>query len=146
MYKLFINENLTTTRKRLLWKMKQAAKNKKYKHIWTMNWRISYNLPGYSFYYNNSATRAGGSGIYVSKSLPSKELINLHMNIPDCKDVWVEISTDKIDTIVMASIDQNPKQNMKKFLHMQKTHLCAINMSKKFTLLGNYNIDYSNYN
>ena len=38
--KLFVNENLTTTRKRLLWQTKQAAKNKKYKYIWTMNRRI----------------------------------------------------------------------------------------------------------
>ena len=33
MTKLFVNENLTKTRKRLLWKTKPAAKYKKYKYI-----------------------------------------------------------------------------------------------------------------
>ena len=44
------------------------------------------NLPGYNFCCNNSASRAGESGIYVSKNLPNKELFELHMNLPDCKD------------------------------------------------------------
>ena len=35
---------------------------------------------------------------------------------------------------------------MKKFIEMHKTRLCAINISKKLTLLGDLNKDYSNYN
>ena len=70
------------------------------------------NLPGYHFYYNNFATRAGGSGIFVPKSLPSKELVDLCMNMLDCEDVWVEISTGKIDTIVIPSIYQHLKQSI----------------------------------
>ena len=103
------------------------------------------NLSMYNFYNNNSTNRAGGSGIYVSKSLSSKELIDLRMNLPDCEDVWVEISTGKRDTIVIASIYRHPKQNVEKFIQMLKTRLCVINMSKKLTLLGDFNIDYSNY-
>ena len=38
--KLFVNENLIKTIKRILWKNKPAAKNKQYKYIWTMNGRI----------------------------------------------------------------------------------------------------------
>ena len=63
------------------------------------------------------------------------------MNILDCKDERVEISTDKIDTIVIASIYRHPKQNMEKFTQMLETRLCAINMSKKLTLLSDFNID-----
>ena len=40
MTKVFVNGNLTKTRKRLQWKTKQAAKNKKYKYIWTMKGRM----------------------------------------------------------------------------------------------------------
>ena len=35
--KLFINENLTQARKRLLWQSKQVAKENGYAYIWTMN-------------------------------------------------------------------------------------------------------------
>ena len=40
MKKLFINENLTQERKRLLWLTKQTAKNLNYTYIWTMNGKI----------------------------------------------------------------------------------------------------------
>ena len=40
MEKLFINENLTQERKRLLWLTKQTAKNLNYTYIWTMNGKI----------------------------------------------------------------------------------------------------------
>ena len=40
MTKRFGYENLTKTRKRLLWRTKQAAKNKQYKYTWIMNGRI----------------------------------------------------------------------------------------------------------
>ena len=38
--KLFINENLTQARKRLLWQSKQAAKENGYAYVWTMNGKI----------------------------------------------------------------------------------------------------------
>ena len=40
MTKLFINENLTQERKRLLWLTKQSAKSANYLFIWTMNGKI----------------------------------------------------------------------------------------------------------
>ena len=100
------------------------------------------NLHGYNFYYNNSLTRADGSGIYMSKSLPSKELIEPRMNIPvlDCEVAWVEISTGKIDAVVIVSIYRHPKQSMEKFIEMLETRLYAINMSKKLTFLGDFNL------
>ena len=40
MSKLYVNENLTQIRKRLLWKAKQMAKERDYAYIWTTNGRI----------------------------------------------------------------------------------------------------------
>ena len=40
MTKLFINENLTQERKRLLWLTKQSARSANYLYIWTMNGKI----------------------------------------------------------------------------------------------------------
>ena len=39
-FKLFINENLTQARKRLLWQSKQAAKENGYAYVWTMNGKV----------------------------------------------------------------------------------------------------------
>ena len=38
--KIFINENLTQARKRLLWLTKQKAKAKNFSYTWTINGRI----------------------------------------------------------------------------------------------------------
>jgi len=40
MEKLYINENLTSKRKKLLWMAKQAAKKLDFKYVWTMNGKI----------------------------------------------------------------------------------------------------------
>jgi len=40
MKKLFINENLTLERKRLLWQTKERAKAMHFKFVWTMNGKI----------------------------------------------------------------------------------------------------------
>jgi len=37
---LYINENLTQARKRLLWLTKQDAKKLKYDYVWTMNGKV----------------------------------------------------------------------------------------------------------
>ena len=38
--KIFINENLTPTRKKLFWKAKQLAKTNNYKFFWTVNGNV----------------------------------------------------------------------------------------------------------
>ena len=38
--KIFINENLTSTRKKLFWKTKQQAKTNNYKFFWTVNGNV----------------------------------------------------------------------------------------------------------
>ena len=40
MQRLYVNENLTQSRKRLLWQTKQAAKTRDYSYIWTQNGKI----------------------------------------------------------------------------------------------------------
>ena len=40
MQSLYINENLTQSRKRLLWQTKQAARTRHYSYIWTHNRKI----------------------------------------------------------------------------------------------------------
>ena len=37
MQRLYIDENLTQSRKRLLWQTKQAARTRDYSYIWTQN-------------------------------------------------------------------------------------------------------------
>ena len=48
------------------------------------------NIPGYNFYCNNSATKAGGSGIYGVNSLTCSELLNLQLNLHMCDELWAE--------------------------------------------------------
>ena len=49
------------------------------------------NIHGYNFFYCNSPTCAGGSGMYVSKRLKCRHLHQNKINCEGCEDVWVEI-------------------------------------------------------
>ena len=40
MKKIFVNENLTNSRKFLLWKTRQIADQKNVKYVWTINGKI----------------------------------------------------------------------------------------------------------
>ena len=52
----------------------------------------SVNIQGFNLHNQNSIAKAGDSAIFVSKTLESRELLELNLNVKDCEDVWVGIT------------------------------------------------------
>jgi len=42
-------------------------------------------FPGYTLFYNNSATKAGGPAIYVSDNIKFTQLSKINLNVMDVK-------------------------------------------------------------
>ena len=80
---------------------------------------LNLNIPNFDFFHNDSPTNAGGVGIYVNQSLKYKLRNDLLLNVPNCEDLWAEVSTDQ-GSIIFAVIYRHPSTN---FLVFEKA-LC----------------------
>ena len=60
------------------------------------------NINGYNFFYRNSPTRAGGSGLYVFKRLKCRQLHPSKINCEGCENIWVEIISKT--TVIVGSV------------------------------------------
>ena len=72
-------------------------------------------LPGYSFYSNNSSSKAGGVGIYVVDSFSCQEITNLRLNLLGCEDVWIEVNLNDKTNLVVGTVYRHPQPNYLKF-------------------------------
>ena len=71
------------------------------------------NINGYNFFYCNSPTCAGGSGMYVSKRLKCRQLHQNKINCEGCEDVWVEITSKT--TVIVGSVYRHPSSILPEF-------------------------------
>ena len=102
------------------------------------------NISGYNFYFNNSATKAGGSGIYVDNSLTDSELLNSRLNMDMSQDQRVEIQLVSKTSSVIGCVYRHPQQNLK----ILKTRFATIFVHSNYfkTVFGDFNIDYAELN
>ena len=61
-------------------------------------------LPGYSFYSNNSFTKAGGVGMHVVDSFYYHEITNLRLNLLGCEDVCIEVNLNDKTNLVVCTV------------------------------------------
>ena len=91
------------------------------KIIWLSETRLtesklsSVNIQGFNLYSQNSITKTGGSAIYVSKTLESRELLELNLNVKDCEDVWVGITCSGKEPLIVGSVYRHPNNNLTNF-------------------------------
>ena len=102
-------------------------------------------LPVYSFYSNNSSTKAGGVGIYVVDSFYCQEITNLRLNLWGCEDVWIEVNLNDKTNVVVGTVYRHPQPNYLKFSQAFYNNLLKLKGNKKFVVLGDFNVDYGRY-
>ena len=68
-------------------------------------------LLGYSFYSNNSSTKAGGVGIYVVDSFYCQEITNLRLSLLGSEDVWIEVNLNDKTNLVVGTVYRHPQPN-----------------------------------
>ena len=66
------------------------------------------------FFHHDSPFNAGVVGIYVRQNLNDRLRADISLNIPKCKDIWIEISTYH-GSIIFAAIYRHPKTDFKNF-------------------------------
>ena len=111
-------------------------------------------LPRYSFYSNNSSTKAGAVGIYVVDSFYCQEITNVRLNLLGCEDIWSEVSLNDKTNLVVGTVYRHPQPNCLKFSqafysNLRKLKICGLRgketKNKKFVVLGDFNVKYGCY-
>ena len=68
---------------------------------------LNLNIPNFDFFRNDSPTNAIGVGINVNQSLKYKLRNDLLLNVPNCEDIWAEVSINQ-GSIIFAVIYRHP--------------------------------------
>ena len=76
---------------------------------------VNVDIPGYNFFHVDSATSAGGAGLYVSEELKCINRPDLEINIDQVESSWVEIETKQGKNVIIGSIYRHPKGNVDQF-------------------------------
>ena len=105
--------------------------------------QISNVLPGYTFIYHPSPTRAGGVGAYIKSSLIFSIKDNLSLNVQGCEDLWISIDFPGLKSkYVFSVIYRHPCSNHNAFFNNLEQNMQALNDKKtKVMIMGNINID-----
>ena len=104
-------------------------------------------IPGYVFLNNNSPTRAGGVGLYISQELNFIRRRDLEITSDGIESCWVEIMRQKEKNIVIGSIYRHPANECATLHNALKEQLSNLNnKDKEVFVLGDININLFNYN
>ena len=100
------------------------------------------NITGYNFESVNSKTNAGGVGVYIENNMSYKIIDNLQLNISDCEDLWLEISINKNQKLIVGVIYRHPKSNLNLFKTKFENTIETINQTNlNYVICGDFNID-----
>ena len=104
-------------------------------------------IPGYTFYYSNSPSKAGGVGVYVS-SLVSSDITNKYcLKTEKCEELWLNVKLDFKLYFVIGTLYRHPGSNALVFCEKLNATLSNLNKTnKKFLILGDLNLNTTGCN
>ena len=103
---------------------------------------LNLNIPGFDFFHNDSSTNAGGVGIYINHNLKHKLRNDLLLNLPNCEDIWTEVSTNQ-GSIIFTVIYRHPTTNFQAFENALANTLTELeNLKLRYVVSGDVNINY----
>ena len=100
------------------------------------------NIPGYSMYFCNSATRAGGAVIFVRNNLNCRQLTETKIKADECEDVWVDLKLNKSESLTVGSVYRHPTTDMKRFEDAFVHVIKRFKANQNYIILGDFNINY----
>lgn len=111
---------------------------------------VDANLYGFTSYKSEYCHRAsdnyGGSAIFISSGINYIRRLDLHITIPYCESVWIEIEQPQVThnqkNLILACIYRSPSSSFIQFLSALETVLNTLSMENKNVLLvGDININ-----
>ena len=103
-------------------------------------------IPNYDLFHDDSPTRAGGTAIYVRKSLNAVQRSDIKLNVYGVESSWIVIKTKKLASIVIGCIYRHPGGNFEEFSNKLEELLKQFNNKKQEVyILGDFNIDFLKY-
>ena len=105
-------------------------------------------IPGYNFYHVDSATAAGGAGIYVNCMLKSIDRPDIKISSELVESCWIEIQAKNNmgKNTIIGCIYRHPKSNVDHFTDELEKLLHYFNQCKyQVILTGDFNIDFFQY-
>ena len=103
---------------------------------------LNLNIPGFDFFHNDSSTNAGGVGININHNLKHKLRNDLLLNLPNCEDIWTEVSTNQ-GSIIFAVIYRHSTTNFQAFENALGNTLTELeNQKLRYVVSRDVNINY----
>ena len=102
---------------------------------------------GYKFRHNDSPTKAGGTAIYISKSISHDPRTDIQFHMNFVESTWVEIhSLNGKSNIIIGCIYRHPNADMNQYTIELKNILHKLNQeNKQIFIMGDINIDFLKY-
>ena len=79
------------------------------------NRHFIYSLKGYDFVNKPGNNQAGGTSIFIKSDLHHNIITSLDMKIPNCEDLWLEITLPNNRKLIIGSIYRHPTYNFSIF-------------------------------
>ena len=99
-------------------------------------------IPNYVLVCNHSETKAGGTGIYIKKTLRYNPLPDLKPDFDGCEGNFIEIVTGpKAKNILIGAVYRHPHDNYKSFSKYINDTIGTIVTKFDIILMGDINID-----
>ena len=103
---------------------------------------LAHTLSGYDFIPNKFTGDVGGTAFFVKNNLNYSVLDNLNLNLPNCEDIWIELTLSSKKKLVFGSIYRHPSYNINNFqLKFAKTIEYLNSLNQNFIIGGDFNID-----
>ena len=93
------------------------------------NSSLNLNFSTYTFIRNDSITHAGGISLFIKESLRFTLRKDLSLNLQHCKDLWLEVESEK-SSIILRVIYRHPKQKLSLFQDMLCKNLSKLENNK----------------
>ena len=104
-------------------------------------------IPGYTFYFSNSPSKAGGVGVYVSNLVSSDTTNKYCLKTEKCEELWLNVKLDSKLYFVIGTLYRHPGSNTLVFCEKLNATLSNLNKSnKKILILGDLNLNTTGCN
>ena len=97
---------------------------------------LDINVFGYSFIHNDSHTNARGFAMYISIMIQYNLLTDIHMDITDSENIWINISESNL---IIGTIYRHPKNDIQTSNNILSSKLEQLKSIKSFFVVQNFN-------
>ena len=92
-------------------------------------------IPGYTFYYSNSPSKAGGVGVYVSNLVSSDITYKYCLKTEKYEELWLNVKLDSKSYFVISTLYRHPASNALVFCGKLNATLSNLNKTTKKFLI-----------